>query len=294
MKDNLDKILEEIKTLKEEFNFTDDDAFYEEKPQVIEEKAEKKQDVTEKAEAKESGYSFSDTEVKNEAYEDINKVYEENTAEDLVITDEKETVGKKELSTENAIDVDKQPEDEPQLLSFDEDIALSESGEEIIEEAKYSLTEKEAYTCLKKAGIFKTSGKRAILYTVIMAAATICFGISYAFSQNYNWLIFGVICLFFIGVIWIVPFFHIKALARTNSDGTVIRAVISRKKAVIYGKEEKWEIPLDKKSRLNISNGLFIIFSESGQLFAIPKRAINREKLEEVTRVLKDGTQYLK
>ena len=168
--------------------------------------------------------------------------------------------------------------------------ASLEEKETLCEDISFSLTEEEAYICLKNAGIFKTSGKRAVLYTLFMAIAAAGFFISYIFGQNYNWLIFAVICLLVIAVIWIVPYVQLKKLAKENAKGDVIRASVREDMIEIKGDGSMWEIPLNRTSRLSEKGNMLILHTENGQLFTIPERAIPSEKLAEIKKIVKRGT----
>lgn len=169
------------------------------------------------------------------------------------------------------------------------DASLKEK-ETLCEDISFSLTEEEAYICLKNAGIFKTSGKRAVLYTLFMAIAAAGFFISYIFGQNYNWLIFAVICLLVIAVIWIVPYVQLKKLAKENAKGDVIRASVREDMIEIKGDGSRWEIPLNRTSRLSEKGNMLIFHTENGQLFTIPERAVPPEKLAEIKKIVKRGT----
>lgn len=164
-------------------------------------------------------------------------------------------------------------------------------NEPFCEELSFSLTVDEAYICLKNAGIFKTSGKRAVLYTVLMAIAAAGFFISYIFGQNYNWLIFSVICLLVIAAIWIVPYVQLRRLAKENAKGNIIRAKVREDMIEITGENSTWEIPLDKTSRLSQKGSLMIFHTENGQLFAIPERAVSGGMLPKIKSIVKKGTR---
>lgn len=136
-------------------------------------------------------------------------------------------------------------------------------NEPFCEELSFSLTVDEAYTCLKNAGIFKTSGKRAVLYTVLMAIAAI----------------------------WIVPYVQLRRLAKENAKGNIIRAKVREDMIEITGENSTWEIPLDKTSRLSQKGSLMIFHTENGQLFAIPERAVSGGMLPKIKSIVKKGTR---
>lgn len=168
--------------------------------------------------------------------------------------------------------------------------ASSEEKETFCEDISFTLTVEEAYICLKNAGIFKTSGKRAVLYTLFMAIAAAGFIISYIFGQNYNWLIFAVICLLVIAVIWIVPYVQLKKLAKENAKGNVIQASVREDMIEIKGDSSRWEIPLNRTSRLSEKGNMLIFHTENGQLFTIPERAVPPDKLAKIKKIVKKGT----
>lgn len=186
---------------------------------------------------------------------------------------------------------DYQPEIDREHGEEGETLKSAPFGEEAFcEDISFSLTVDEAYICLKNAGIFKTSGKRAVLYTVLMAIAAAGFFISYIFGQNYNWLIFAVICLLVIAAIWIVPFVQLRRLAKENAKGTVIRAKVREDMIEIIGENSAWEIPLNQTARFSQKGSLLILHTENGQLFAIPERAVPESKLTIIKRIMKKGT----
>lgn len=141
-----------------------------------------------------------------------------------------------------------------------------EAQQFFLEEVSYALTQQEAYLCLKKAGIFKTSGKRAIVYTILMIIAAAGFFVSFLLGQNVNWLVFAIISLLIIAVIWLVPYFQLKRLAKENAKGNVIKAKITEEKITIIGNDSSWKIPLDQTSRLSQGDGLLVFHTQNKQL----------------------------
>jgi len=166
-----------------------------------------------------------------------------------------------------------------------------EAQQFFLEEVSYALTQQEAYLCLKKAGIFKTSGKRAIVYTILMIIAAAGFFVSFLLGQNVNWLVFAIISLLIIAVIWLVPYFQLKRLAKENAKGNVIKAKITEEKITIIGNDSSWKIPLDQTSRLSQGDGLLVFHTQNKQLFAIPERAIRPENLQKVKSLVQKGTR---
>lgn len=155
----------------------------------------------------------------------------------------------------------------------------------------FILEENEVLETLKRAGIYKTQGNRAILYTVIMAIAAVGFALSCYYGNNYNWLFFSVLCVVIIGAIWIVPTLHLKKLARENTTGDSVRMKITNEDITQKSGDKEWIIPLDKTGTLEIGEEIIIVRTYHGQMFTIPKRSIEPDIYKRVLQVLKNGTE---
>lgn len=155
----------------------------------------------------------------------------------------------------------------------------------------FILEENEVLETLKRAGIYKTKGNRAILYTVIMAIAAVGFALSCYYGNNYNWLFFSVLCVVIISAIWLVPTLHLKKLARENTTGDSVRLKITNEDITQKSGDKEWIIPLDKTGTLEIGDEIIIIRTYHGQMFTIPKRSIDEEIYKKVLQVLKNGTE---
>lgn len=161
----------------------------------------------------------------------------------------------------------------------------------LLQKLSYSLTQQEAYFCIKKAGIIKTSGKRAIVYTVLMVLAAAGFLTSYLIQRNINYLILSILCALVIAVVWIFPTLHLKKLAKINASGKVITADIYTDKIIIGGDEDKWTINLDNTNRFaQYENVLIFHTTEQGQFFIIPTRVIDEDKREQIIQAVTKGT----
>lgn len=155
----------------------------------------------------------------------------------------------------------------------------------------FILEENEVLETLKRAGIYKTKGNRAILYTVIMAIAAVGFALSCYYGNNYNWLFFSILCVVIIGAIWLVPTLHLKKLARENTTGDSVRMKITNEDITQKSGDKEWIIPLDKTGTLEIGEEIIIIRTYHGQMFTIPKRSIEPDIYKRVLQVLKNGTE---
>lgn len=155
----------------------------------------------------------------------------------------------------------------------------------------FILEENEVLETLKRAGIYKTKGNRAILYTVIMAIAAVGFALSCYYGNNYNWMFFSILCVVIIGAIWLVPTLHLKKLARENTTGDSVRMKITNEDITQKSGDKEWIIPLDKTGTLEIGEEIIIIRTYHGQMFTIPKRSIEPDIYKRVLQVLKNGTE---
>lgn len=155
----------------------------------------------------------------------------------------------------------------------------------------FVLEENEVLETLQCAGIYKTQGNKAILYTVIMALASIGFFISCIFGNNYNWLFFGILCIVIIGAIWIVPNIHLKKLAYENTTGDTVRMKITNEDITQKTGDKEWIIPLDKTGTFEEGVEILIIRTYHGQMFTIPKRSIPPEIYKKVLQIIKNGTE---
>lgn len=164
-----------------------------------------------------------------------------------------------------------------------------EVPENLLGDFSYSLTYDEAYHCLKNAGLYKTSGKRAIVYTVLMVIAALGFFFSYIVKNDINWLVFTFVSLAVIAVIWIVPAVQLKRLAKINSDGRIIKVKVFDDKIFIDGNDNKWKLNLDKTNKLKIFDDIYILYTaERGKIFVIPTRVLNKNT--EAAEAIKNGT----
>ena len=180
---------------------------------------------------------------------------------------------------------------ESELVADDdaEEYEIPETGIKL----SYIMTEKEMYRCLYHSDMYKTKGTRAIFSTVIFVLAAIGFLIAY-FNTNgqlkgYN-LFFAIFCIAMTAVVWIVPFFHIKSMAKTAANGKRIEAEIYPDHIDIGSGSGSWSIELDGNCYLSEFDNIFMI-SVGDKNFAIPERVIEPEVYNEVKAILVSGTR---
>ena len=214
-------------------------------------------------------------------------------SDDDNLTQEKEVI---EIADElKNLENEENPEwdgSEAEFVSDDdaEEYEIPETGFRL----SYVLTKEELYKCLYHSDIIKTKGKRAVIQSVFLGIAAVVFFVTYftAKSQysDYN-LFFGIICLAMIAVIWIVPHFYLKSMAKMMADGKTVEAEIYPTHIDIGRNDGKWSIELDGKSTIEEFDNIIMIFTENDRAFAIPERVIEPEVYNEIRAILMSGTE---
>ena len=181
---------------------------------------------------------------------------------------------------------------EAEFVSDDdtEEYEIPETGFKL----SYVLTRDEIYSCLYHSGAVKTKGMRAVIQSIILAIAAVIFVVVYftAKSQynSYN-IFFGAVCLITIAAIWIVPHMYLKSMSKMMADGKTIEAEIYPTHIDIGSGEGKWSIQLDGKSYIEEFDSIIMIFTSKDRTFAIPKRVIEPEVYNEISAILRSGTE---
>ena len=196
---------------------------------------------------------------------------------------------------ENEIEIN---EDNPEWDGTESELVADDDAEEYeIPETgiklSYVMTEKEMYRCLYNSDIYKTKGSRAVLSTVVFALAAVAFIIAYIYTEGqfktYN-LFFGIFCVVMIAVVWLVPHFHIRSMAKIAANGKKIEAEIYPDHIDIGSGSGAWSIELDGNCYLSEFDNIFMI-SLKDRNFAIPERVIEPEVYNEVKAILVSGTR---
>lgn len=195
---------------------------------------------------------------------------------------------------ENTRKFDENPDwdgSESELVADDdaEEYEIPETGIKIA----YSLTPDEMYKCLYHSRLYKTKGSRAAVQTVIFALAAVIFFLTYFLTNSqydsYH-LFFGILCLVMIAVVWTVPYFHMKSLAKIMADGKTVEAEIYPTHIDIGRDDGAWSIELDGSAEIAEFDGIIMIYTNNDQSFAIPERVIEPEVYNEIKAILLSGT----
>ena len=81
-------------------------------------------------------------------------------------------------------------------------------------EFSYTLTEEEVFEGLKYSGIYKISGKRAVIETSVLAALFLFFLISFLYNKEFFNLVMGLITLGVVLGVTLVPRLDMRKQAK--------------------------------------------------------------------------------
>lgn len=139
-------------------------------------------------------------------------------------------------------------------------------------ELSYTLTEQEVKDGLLLSGLYKTTGKRAVIETIILAALFVVFIISYVMKQRAFDLIMAFICMLAAVLLNLLPRLDMKKKAQDGEKNIKLR--IYKGKIYIYLKEHTLTMELDDQVRIMRSEekGLITVYPKSGGLLMIPER----------------------
>lgn len=205
----------------------------------------------------------------------------------------------KEISEELKENEENQSDENPEWDGSEAELVADDDAEEYeIPETgiklSYALTQDEMFRCLYHSRIYKTKGARAVFETVVFALSAIAFFLACFFAKNqyssYN-LFFGILCLVMIGVVWLVPYIHLKSLSKIMANGKTIEVEIYPDHLDIGKDDGAWEIELDGSAEIAEFDNIFMLSTPKGQSFAIPERTIEPELYNEIKAILFSGAK---
>lgn len=180
---------------------------------------------------------------------------------------------------------------ESELVADDdaESYEIPETGIKI----SYVMTREEMVRCLYHSNIYKTKGSRAVFASVLFGAAAVIFVVAYFTTNQYQPanLFFSIFSLVMIVLIWLVPFLHIRSMAKVMANGKTIEAEVYPDHIDIGQGAGAWEIDLDGNCELMEFDNIFMIALPDGRNFAIPERVIEPEIYNEFKAILIAGTK---
>lgn len=154
----------------------------------------------------------------------------------------------------------------------------------------YVLRHAEVFSCLKHMGFCKTTGRRAVIETVLLAVVCALFIASYFIYGGANNLVLGIFCAVLIAVVWVVPRLGINARARELTTGKSVYVEIFPDAVEVGKGKNEWAIPLDSTSEYEEFDNMMVLFTPDGKLFTIPMRAVEPSVLPDVQAMLMAGT----
>lgn len=127
--------------------------------------------------------------------------------------------------------------------------------------------------------------KKNMTYTGILSVIFFVYMLDFA---NFQSLILGMLCLVVIGVIWLMPKFHIKRFAKAADENDIkfSMSIYSNSIEVSNTSNTSNTVRLSFNKQINNiieTDNLFVICSGKERIFIVPKRCIN-ESLHEFIR----------
>jgi hypothetical protein len=158
-------------------------------------------------------------------------------------------------------------------------------------EISYDLREEEVKKALK-AFQRKVIFKKNLLYTAALAVLGILYAVSVIRNPNYTaGYILGGLSIVIMGVIWYLPSRHVRLTAKAvgEADDHFFIEVCERGFLIREG-EGKYLVDYQKPlvSVIELPD-VFVICVTKEKVFAIPKRCIDPEKMDEVVSLMKTG-----
>lgn len=153
---------------------------------------------------------------------------------------------------------------------------------------EYDLTEKEVLDGLRTSGIYKTSGKRAIIESAILAV--FCAFFTYMAITRTDGFDIAMAALSFIVIcaLNIVPRYDMKKQSRVSDKHVKMRVYRDKDKIFVYGKTDPTPIDLSGDNKVVHAKKVEIIsiILKSGGILIIPERVIPEEDREDVKSIL--------
>lgn len=159
----------------------------------------------------------------------------------------------------------------------------------------YSLTKDEALHLVNKSGYLDTNKRKLAVQSCILTAASVIFLVLYYMAGNAYNILFSVVSLLLVGVLWAVPWFSRMTYAKNMAlNGGEIYVRIENDRVTVTGKENSSQVLLNEKTRVLNDALMFILFTDTDEAFAIPKRAINGGDIEAAEYFLTKSTTAFK
>lgn len=143
-------------------------------------------------------------------------------------------------------------------------------------EFSYKLTEDEIVQGLKASGSYKSMGKRGIIETVILAAFTVFFLVSYFRGGQVFDMVMSGVCILVLLMLNLIPRLDMRRQSRKGEKDVMLR--IYPGKIYIYMKNDTVTVDIAKsKIRHGKKDGVYVIIMEQGGMLVVPERVLPAE-----------------
>lgn len=144
-------------------------------------------------------------------------------------------------------------------------------------EFSYTLTEEEVFDGLRLSGVYKTSGKRAVIESVLLGIFAVVFLGTFLWRQQLLDLVIGLVSLGLLAAVLIVPRLDMKKQAKLAQPHVRVR--LYEDHLVANGGVEDQTIPLREgvNTRLVKDRTLVTLAVKKGGMLIVPVRAIPQE-----------------
>ena len=194
------------------------------------------------------------------------------------------------------------PEEEPEIdeeeegwdgseaeLVADDDAAVYEDVLTGIR-LNYTLRWREIYRCLKQVGAVKTTGARAIVETVLLAAAGAYSLYNWFLLHNVASLVLSILCLLLIVVVWVIPELGLRHQSRRMADGKEFALEVFPDAITVEHNGAEWEIPLDGEATDSAQYGNLLVLFHQKKMVILPLRCVEPAVLPEIQAMIVAGT----
>ena len=158
----------------------------------------------------------------------------------------------------------------------------------------YTLTEEEIYRGLRLSGIYKLTGKRALIESILLGVFFLFFFISFLIDQGTFDLVMSLVCAVLLAVMNLVPHLDMKRQAKKGIRDVKLR--IYQNKFYIDTKTGSQGVDLDGSAAIKTvgrqkDGQLLTAVLPEGGLLILPLRAIPKEIRGQALSILLQGGQ---
>ena len=142
----------------------------------------------------------------------------------------------------------------------------------------YTLTQQEVYDGLRLSGTYKTSGKRALIETIVLVVFCMIFAVSYVLKRDVFSLVMAILTAVFVLALNFVPRMDMRKQAKKGQLDVKVRLYPT--KMVVETGDGAQTILLDGSSEIKAvgrEHRLLIVRIAGGGLLIIPERSIPKE-----------------